>query len=113
MKTNRTPVTGDVSIWAVPRSEWEQEHSEDKKPFSLSLYANGRPYTNGAVKLVTEEVTVLLPDGIDMVGKAIETLRERRKEIQEQHEREVEEINRQINQFLQLTHQGDDNVINT
>jgi len=105
MKTTEENVVGEVSIWAVPRTEWEIKQSDDKKFFHLELYSqNLEPYREGAVQLCTEEVTLTCPAGIDMVQAAVDTLHGVKEKVEQDHATRIDELDKQIAGLLRLSH---------
>lgn len=103
-------VTGMVAIWAIPRSKWDRDmHPENPDPFYYEL-RTGTAWENGAVKVVEKEVFIPLPPGVDLLGKALETLRQKQQEIRASAEKQVNELQAQINDLMLLTHQPEEVV---
>lgn len=73
--TEATPVTGPVGIWAIPKGRYDPE---DAPPFSYRL-STEHLYAEGAVCVHTvDNVTLVVPPGINLVARAIETLEKER-----------------------------------
>lgn len=106
MFTKNESVTGDISIWAVPRQSWE---SEDAPPFHYSLYSSGRyPYQEGSVKVTTVSVTLQVPAGINLLQAAIETLEEAKDQAHKTYLEKVNHIDKQIKSLQMLTYQPEE-----
>jgi hypothetical protein len=112
MKTKATVVTGDVSVWAVPRSAWQIERHPDEPPFEYALYAgDSEPWTTGSVKVYTEQRTIQVPDGIDLVSKAVETLQEAKEEARRECQEKLDKYDTQIRSLLLLTGPSDPDAL--
>ena len=71
--TKETIVEGEVSIWAVPK----YSPKVDEDPFEYALFAgDNKPWRDGSVMVITKTMTMILPGGVNLVQKTIETLRE-------------------------------------
>ena len=103
MKTTQKTITQELQIWAVPRSTWHMENYPNDEPFTFEV-STSKPWESGAVHVHNVEVTLVVPAGIDLTAKAIETLREAIKETRDAAEHKVENLNKQINNLLMLEH---------
>ncbi len=100
--TTRQKVEGEISIWAVPK--YNPEPGND--PFEYELFSGStKPWRNGAVKVNTETIVVHLPGGLNLVAKAVETLREAQVEIRNEATKNVEELEQRIRELGLLTYQ--------
>ncbi len=100
--TKDTEVKGDISIWAVPRRGAEP----DEDPFEYELFTEGnKPWRDGAVKVNTLPVTLMVPAGLNLVQKAVETLKEAQNEILKDANEKVAELEARIGELALLTHQ--------
>jgi len=100
--TKLTEVTQDISIWAVPNHNAEP----DQDPFDYELFTVGsRPWRDGAVKVNTLPVTLMVPAGLNLIQKAIETLKEAQDEVLKDAHEKVAELEKRIGEFTLLTHQ--------
>jgi hypothetical protein len=115
MKTTSKTVSGTISIWAVPRTDWEVENSDDNELFDLELYSGDiTPYREGAVHIHTEAVYVECPAGIDMVQAAVDTLHDAKEREGAQYAARIGDLNKKIAALLRLSHtlsDEDGNVI--
>lgn len=102
MITKQSIITGEVSVWAIPKSSWEMEKGAD--PFKFVLATGDMSYCRGAVKVYTTKVDVMIPAGIDLLQQAIATLEEQQKNIlAEAHKKHIE-LQEEINRLRLLTH---------
>lgn len=95
MKTKREPVTGPISIWAVPRHPDTVAAGERLFYYELSTTKEYH-WRTGAVCVHTEEVTLMLPGGINLYEKAVETLYAAKEEASKEYLRKLAEIDKQI-----------------
>lgn len=102
MFTVSESVTGEVQIWAVPRSSYAPK---DAPPFSYQLHAGTMPYQKGAVKVSTQEVTLTVPAGVNLLQAALDTLEDAKKKALETYVEQCKELDEQIQNLRQLTHQ--------
>lgn len=115
MKTKEETVTQTVYLWAVPHSQWHREHFPDDGPFNYVITDSDYHYTTGSVKLLEHEVTLNVPAGIDLLQKAVETLKEEQVRVKTEANQKCNELQEQINSLLLLSHnpEPDDTVVAT
>ena len=102
MFTVSESVTGKVEIWAVPRSQW----ADPSDPaFSYQLCAGTMPYQKGAVKVSTQEVTLTVPAGVNLLQAALDTLEDAKKKALETYVEQCKELDEQIKNLRQLSYQ--------
>lgn len=112
MKTESTKVTSKVQIWAIPKESYEMnEEDPNALPFQYQIMSN-RPYKDGSVMVSETEISLWVPEGIDLLEKAIETLKEEIKDTRASAEIRCESLQKQINNLFLLEHKpkGEDNV---
>jgi hypothetical protein len=102
MFTVSESVTDKVEIWAIPRSQWADK---SEPPFSYRLYAGTSPYQEGAVKVSTQEVTLSVPAGINLLQAALDTLEEAKVRAHEAYITKCMELDQQIQSLRQLSYQ--------
>ena len=108
--TKLTEVTQDISIWAVPN----HDAAPDQDPFNYELFTVGsRPWRDGAVKVNTLPVTLMVPAGLNLIQKAIDTLKEAQDEVLKDAHEKVAELEKRIGEFTLLTHQAPPDVDRT
>lgn len=90
MYTKSEQVTGEVEIWAVPRQAWDPK---DAPPFKYQI---GRSYYTGEVKVVTHQVTLEVPAGVNLYMAAMETLESAKNEAFKEYQQKAAEVDRQI-----------------
>ena len=104
MRTEREQVIGMAAIWAMPRTEWEIEQSDDKRPFKYCIKTD-TAWQDGAVKVCEFDAAAWVPEGIDLIAKAIETMQDKIDSIQKNAEKEVASLLTQISSLQLLEHQ--------
>lgn len=102
MFTVSESVTDKIEIWAIPRYQWADK---SEPPFSYHLYAGTTPYQEGAVKVSTQEVTLSVPAGINLLQAALDTLEDAKVRAREAYMEKVRSLDVQIQNLRQLTHQ--------
>ena len=90
-------VTGTVTIWAKPRGPYD---TDDAPPFTYELT---RPWRDGEVLVATQEVTLQVPGGINLMAQAIVTLEKKRAEALEEYMDACKQIDEKISQLRLLT----------
>ena len=101
MKTKKTEFKQKVGIWAIPKSSYQIEQNPDDEPFDFQVRTD-KPWINGAVQVHEEEISMTVPEGIDITMKAIETLNAAKVELQASLNSQIAEINGQISNLLRL-----------
>ena len=101
MKTETTKVVNSLKIWAIPRSEYYISEHPEELPFEYEISSDD-PYQDGAVMVHEAEVTMFVPEGIDLLEKAVETLKTKIKETKDEAANRVEILQKQINNLLLL-----------
>lgn len=102
MFTVAESVTGEVQIWAVPRSSYAPK---DAPPFSYQLHAGTIPYQDGSVKVCTHTVTLQVPAGVNLLQAALDTLEDAKVKAREAYMEKIRNLDIQIQSLRQLTHQ--------
>ena len=107
-KTRETTVTGEIEVWAVPKTSWEmeQEVAEGEEypiPFKFKL-STGKLWTDGAIKLHTQDISVVCPGGIDLLASALATLREEKEVERRAFEKRIVELDQKIQSLAMLTY---------
>ena len=101
MKTEETIVKYNISAWAIPR-EYE---NTGKLPFRyITKLGTDTPWQDGAVKLHKRELVLVVPAGIDLLEKAIETLKGEIQKTRAEAQIQVEKYEKQMESLLQLTY---------
>lgn len=104
MITKPEKVVGKAAIWAIPLSDWERQRRKTEDRFEYQICTH-TPYQTGAVKVADVEVSAMLPGGINLYQRAIQTLEEAKEERKRTYNEEISRINEQINSLLQLSWQ--------
>lgn len=99
--TKDRSVTNTIYVWAIPNING----SADEEPFYLELRcASSKPWRDGAVCIYETEVSVVVPSGINLIAKALETLRAAKQEALAECEQRCQEIDKSIDKLLMLTY---------
>jgi len=98
MRTKEEDVTQEVAVWAIP-----DKYEQTDKPFIFKL-STITPWEEGAVKVCTEQVTITVPEGINLMAKAVETLEGLKDEEVAEHNTRLANLDAQIQNLLRLTH---------
>ena len=114
MKTKQEAIKGSVQIWAMPRTEWEIKQlveggEAEPLPFSYQIRTQS-PWTDGAVNLHEAEVTVMLPPGIDLLKKAIDTLEEAMMAKTRAHNKDMTVLKKKRDALLMIEHKPEESV---
>lgn len=95
-----------MDIWAVADADADDGFRLILVPPEKKWWMN-----DDDVKIGTETVTYHPPENMsreEMARKAVETLRDRQKQIQAEAQRKVMKLQERINNLLQLTHQPEE-----
>ena len=109
LRTESQQVTGLISVWAVPKARWqlEEEISEGNfSPFPFRfILSTSHVWEDGAVELTQKEVSIYLPEGIDLLQAAMDTLRRAKSKILADAEKKCQEIDEQMQHLMMITYQ--------
>lgn len=103
-KTKQETVIGNVQIWAVPRSQYYMDENPNAIPFRYEL-STSRMWATGAVKVHEDDIAMVVPEGIDLLTKAVDTMKEEIAVTRADAQKKVEEIQERINSLLLLEYQ--------
>lgn len=95
MKTKRQPVTKEIHVWAVPRVPSTVKPGEEPFVYELSDSKHYH-WQTGAVCVYSREVTIMLPGGIDLYQKAMETLYAAKEAASQEYLQKIASIDKQI-----------------
>jgi len=105
MLTKKTAVTEDVAIWAVPKRAFEiQKEDYDGVPFRYELHTHSKPWQDGAVHVNTVPVTVHVPEGLNLIQKAVETLKAQKEEAYREYLKQIDAIDQKLEELQLLTY---------
>lgn len=105
--TKATTCEGEVSVFAAPNSMYNPE-DPDSKPFTYVLREGTRHWNEKYVLVCTHNVTLDVPAGVNLVAKAIETLRDKIAEKRADLVEEVANLEAEIAKLNMITYQGDE-----
>jgi len=113
MFTKKEKVSGFVSIWAVPNMYAGQRLSGDsgptEPPFRYELHT-GHCWQTGAVQVKEFDLQLEIPEGINLIQKALDTLDAAKQNRWETYVRECKEIDEQKAKLMMLTYQASPTV---
>lgn len=114
MKTKKTNVEGTCYVWAVPKTDYQisQEIAEVGRenviPFKYSITSSETNWREEAVLVHEFPVTGVVPEGVDLVKAAVETLREEIIRVQKEAEAKVAELQEKINNLALIEYKPED-----
>lgn len=103
MKTQSVNVAGKVSVWAVPTTEWERSNDPTLGVFRYEI-STGTVWQDGAVRVCDGDVSVPVPEGVDLLARAIETLEEKIDERRRVYMEDKKRLEDQISRLRLLEH---------
>ena len=110
IKTKNERITGNVQVWAIPKTRWENERDLEEGlppfPFNYEIRTD-RSWSEGAVCIHTQDIVVELPGGLDLLSAALKTLRDAKREILAEAERKCCEIDEKIQKLALLEYNPD------
>jgi hypothetical protein len=101
--TEQTTLTTNLQIWAIPHSQWHMENYPDDGYFRFEVLTS-EPYGENNILCNEQEVTIELPEGIDLGTKAVETMQAEIGKLRRQAKEAIEVLQERINAMQQLTH---------
>lgn len=101
--TKATRVEGVVSIWAVPKAEY-QITVDEPELFYYEIRTD-KPWQSGAVQVLEDNVSMMVPAGIDLRKQAVDTLREAKQEVMRNATEALEALDKKIETMLCIEHQ--------
>lgn len=101
MKTKAETITQEVEIWAR-KPQWFRDEDTSQQ----FVYCVGRPFETFEVMVCKTTVTYDIPEGVDLLSAAVDTLRAKQDEVRARAELEVNSIQKQINELLLIGHES-------
>jgi len=108
--TVATTIEQDISIWAIPRSQWHIDRYPDECPYTFAVRTDD-PYDTGAVKVFEANMEFDIPAGINVTEQAIETYKEAQRKAQLDADERINMFEEKIKALIMLTHQPDLSVV--
>lgn len=113
MKTEKTKVEGTCYIWAMPKSDWQiqqdlKEVDNDMAkvmPFQYKITTGSTNYNDDAVLVGEFDVVGTVPEGVDLVKAAVETLRDKIAEAKKEYEKTVADLEEKIKNLALIEYQ--------
>jgi len=118
VKTKETLVQSEAHIWALPKGEYQLKQDLEEAdgdatkvtPFKFEITDSDSHWRDSAVHVHAFDVAGVVPAGIDLVMKAVETLRNKILTIQADADKEIAKIEEQIKNLALLEYQPADPV---
>lgn len=97
-------VLGTAYIWAVPLHSWEitEEDRADGRLFKYQLSTSPDLYIQGSVRVHEFPISAVVPAGLNLVEKAVETLESSIAKKREEFLKEEADLKDQIKKLLLL-----------
>jgi hypothetical protein len=108
MKTNRETIKTKVYIYAEPKSKYQIENLQEGE--ALWTY-RVKDYDYGdetSVRIMSKEIIVDVPDGIDITTRCISNLQEKIIAVQKQANKDVEDLRDRISKLALIEYMGPD-----
>jgi hypothetical protein len=90
IKTKAEVITSTIGLWAIPRSPDCLEPGEF--PFSYELYGTTTHWRNTAIFIASVPISAEVPEGLDLLTMAHQTLDQRAEHAREKYDNEMERI---------------------
>ena len=107
--TEQETLTAQLQVWAVPHSKWHLENYPEDGYFRMEVRTD-EPYGDNNILCNEQEVKIVLPAGIDLGAKAIDTLKAEIEQTRREAKERCELLQERINCMQQLTHMEEDVV---
>jgi len=119
VKTTQCEVRGTAYIWAVPKSEWKLQREVEENdgsmlgicPFQYEITDSDTNWRPTAVRVADFGIVGTVPPGIDLVLKAVETLRNKIVTIQAEADKEIAQVEEQIRNLALLEYKPSEDVV--
>ena len=116
MKTKQTRVEGTAYIFAVPKTEYTLKRELDEvngdaskvMPFEYEIRSFNSHFRDDAVLVHEFSIVGTVPEGIDLVVAAVETLRAEIVKVRTEADKRVAEIEKKIRNLALLTYQHEE-----
>ena len=101
--TKASECTGTVSVFARPNDGYDPENPESKA-FSYVLREGTSHWNDRYVLVVSHEVTLGVPSGVNLVQKAVETLRNKIQEKKDELADDILKLEKEIAKLALITY---------
>lgn len=108
--TEQQTLTANLQIWAVPYGKWHLENYPEDGFFEFQVRTD-EPYGDNNILCNEVDVKIVLPAGIDLGAKAIDTLKAEMAKTRREAKEKCEQLQEQINTMALLTHMDDESVV--
>jgi len=107
MKTEKTTVTGTIYVFAKAKSDYVLENLEPGElPFTYEI----KSYDYGdesCVRLHEQQISITVPDGIDITMECVKNLNERIEAVEEKAKRDVADLQARIKAIALIEYKPD------
>lgn len=105
MITKQETVVSEAAIWAIPVEEWRRKTDPELGLFEYKIITHS-PWESGAVKVIDVTVAGVVPEGINLLQRAIETLEDAKLEKFKAYKEAEARIDQQIAGLLMIGHEA-------
>jgi len=105
--TEETTCKGEVSVFARPNRNYDPETPESPS-FTYELKEGRHHWDRKAVLVVTHEVELGVPAGVNLVAAAVATLRESIEEKKRELAKEISELEDEISKLALITYEPEE-----
>jgi len=117
MKTEKTTVSGKCYIWALPMTDYQVKLAleevdgdmEKVTPFKYEITASCSNWHDGAVRVCEFDVVGTVPEGIDLVKQAVETLRDEIIKVRKDADDKIADLEEQIKNLALIEYKPAEN----
>jgi len=106
MKSTKISVEGSIYVWAWPKNPDYDDMEGGMWHFELQ-HSGSYHWRTGAICIYEQKAVVHVPEGIDLLAKAVETVEAKMAQAKVDYDVKIVELQRELNGLLQLTHQSD------
>jgi len=107
--THETECSGEISIFAKPNTNYDPTDPESPS-FTYVLREGTTHFYDSYVLVCTHEVTLQVPAGINLVSKAVETLRAKIKQKKADLAEDIQKLEDEIAKLALITYQPADEL---
>lgn len=108
--TEKSEHTGQISIFARANTRYDPE-DENSLPWFYEFATGTTHWNSKAVLIVTHDLTLPIPAGINLVQKAVETLHAKIAEKKAELAKDVAELEAEISKLSLLTYQPEATIV--
>jgi len=99
IKTSKTPIDFTIYTWAVPNAY----AAEGEFPFTYEVGISSTHWREGSIMVAEFDLQVTVPEGVDLLMQALETLDLKEESVQHKYNEDMKEIREQRQNLLRLS----------